>query len=557
MPRIPDPLRDAVPRQGPCIVAPEKSREAHYHRPAPRPFTPEEVPRTTILFGNLTPWHDALIEAVFQGCGYRCRALPTPRRSSYYTGVEHCNHGLCNPNYYTAGNLIDFLRDMQNGGLSAEEIVRDFVYFTIGGCGPCRFGMYESEYRQALEDAGFPGFRVLTFLANTAIREGSKHPGLRYTPNFGMGMLNALILGDILFDISHRIRPFEAEAGATDAALAEVLAQMADFLRGRSGYEPFRHTPHGGLMRWAGILKRIRYHLRGPDWKEALEQCRQRLAQVRVDWLRVRPVVKVTGEFYSALSEGDANHNLFRYLEQEGAEVRIDPITNLLLYWLYEARLNNRRRKGLRPGYLKKEAVLRFSSWFWGWQYREAARRLGGLAGEPEDQEKIGRLAHRLYDTLARGGEGHLVVGRALEAVEERSCHLFISVKPFGCMPATQSDGVMALVAARHPELLFLPLETLGEGEVNVLNRVQMALADARRRAREEFDAALHSTGLTLEEIRRFVEQRPEMQSPFYRFRRGTPPAGAAAQFVLHVAERMKRERWPSGSQGSISARRP
>jgi hypothetical protein len=92
---------------------------------------------------------------------------------------------------------------------------------------------------------------------------------------------------------------------------------------------------------------------------------------------------------------------------------------------------------------------------------------------------------------------------------------------------------------------------------VNVLNRVQMALADARRRAREEFDAALRSTGRTLEQIRRFVGERPEMQSPFYRFRRKTPPAGTAAQFVLHVAERMEHERWPNGSQASISARRP
>jgi glycosyltransferase involved in cell wall biosynthesis len=174
---------------------------------------------------------------------------------------------------------------------------------------------------------------------------------------------------------------------------------------------------------------------------------------------------------------------------------------------------------------------------------REAARRLGGLAGASEDQEKIGRLASECFDLLARGGEGHLVVGRALEAVEEKSCHMFISLKPFGCMPATQADGVLALVAAKHPELVILPLETLGEAEANALNRVDMALADARRRAREEFSQTLRQTGRTLEEIRRFVSARPEMQSPFYRFRRKSPPASTAAQFVLHVAERMRRER--------------
>jgi hypothetical protein len=101
----------------------------------------------------------------------------------------------------------------------------------------------------------------------------------------------------------------------------------------------------------------------------------------------------------------------------------------------------------------------------------------------------------------------------------------------------------LALVAAKHPELVILPLETLGEAEANALNRVDMALADARRRAREEFSQTLRQTGRTLEEIRRFVSARPEMQSPFYRFRRKSPPASTAAQFVLHVAERMRRER--------------
>lgn len=542
MPRIPGPPREAgPPLEFPVLTA--DGRPGQYRRPEPRSFTPEERSTTTILFGNLTPKHDALIEAVFQGSGYLCRALPTPTRASYYTGVEYCNHGLCNPNYYTSGNLIDFLRELEQEGRCAEEIVRDFVYFTIGGCGPCRFGMYESEYRQALEDAGFPGFRVLTFLANTAIREGSRHPGLKYTLDFGLGMLNALIFGDLLFDMSHRIRPFEAEAGSTDAAVDESVAMLADFLRRRARAPQALAQLRPGAPKWWDVWKKVRFHLHGEDWREALENCRQRLAKVRVDWLRVRPVVKVTGEFYSALSEGDANYRLFRYLESEGAEVRVDPITNLVQYWLYEARLNNRRRKGLRPGFWKREALLRFAAWYWRRQYREAARRLGGLAGEPEDQERIGRLAHPFYDTLARGGEGHLVVGRALEAIEEKDCHLFINLKPFGCMPATQADGVLALVAARHPELIFLPLETLGEGEVNALNRVQMALADARRRARQEFQEALKSTGRTLGEIRQFVEKHPEMQSPFYEFGRKTPPAGAAARFVLHAAERMRREK--------------
>jgi len=33
---------------------------------------------------------------------------------------------------------------------SAQDILDNFVFFTAGSCGPCRFGMYEAEYRFAL-----------------------------------------------------------------------------------------------------------------------------------------------------------------------------------------------------------------------------------------------------------------------------------------------------------------------------------------------------------------------------------------------------------------------
>jgi hypothetical protein len=110
-------------------------------------------------------------------------------------------------------------------------------------------------------------------------------------------------------------------------------------------------------------------------------------------------------------------------------------------------------------------------------------------------------------------------------------------------MPSTQSDGVMAGVTACHPGLLFLPVETSGEGEINAHSRVQMALGDARRKAREEFETAVRRTGRSIEEIRSYVEQHPEMRSALYRFPRKKGMAGTSAQFITHVADRMRRHR--------------
>ena len=131
----------------------------HYKRPIERPFKKDERQGTTILFGGLTYTHDYLLEGALKGLGYNAKFLPTPDNNSLSVGKEYCNRGQCNPTYYTVGNLIKYLKDLQNEGM--EDVGNKFVFLRAGSCGPCRFGMYEYEYRKALQEAGFPDLRVL------------------------------------------------------------------------------------------------------------------------------------------------------------------------------------------------------------------------------------------------------------------------------------------------------------------------------------------------------------------------------------------------------------
>jgi hypothetical protein len=110
-----------------------------------------------------------------------------------------------------------------------------------------------------------------------------------------------------------------------------------------------------------------------------------------------------------------------------------------------------------------------------------------------------------------------------------------LALKPFGCMPSSQSDGVQSSVVNRFPEMIFLPVETSGEGEINAHSRVQMALGEARVKARAEFDAALIASGKSPEEIREYVARHRQLRSPFYPIPRRRGIAGQAANFVLHV----------------------
>jgi len=66
-----------------------------------------------------------------------------------------------------------------------------------------------------------------------------------------------------------------------------------------------------------------------------------------------------------------------------------------------------------------------------------------------------------------------------------------------------------------------------------------MALGEAKLKARMEFQQALESTGKKLEEIRAFVSEHPELEEPFYHVPSRPGFAGVAANFILHVADRM------------------
>lgn len=545
-------------------------RPQHYRCNPQRPFSAEERSSTTILLANLTWKHETFIQAIFEGAGYRCRRLPVPNRTAFQTGKEYCNNGLCNPVYFTVGSLIEFLKNLERDGLDRRGIINRYVYITAGGCGPCRFGMYESECREALRAAGFPGFRVLTFQMGTVIREGAKEPGLHYDMNFGLGMLNALILGDALYQLAYRVRPYEIHPGETDKALAECVDDLAKFLRTRerfrvlgerSGWLARSLARKTGMKNLFNRIGKYHEHLYGETYRKAIARCADRLNQVEVDRTRPRPVVKVVGEFFSQLVEGDANYNAFAFLEDEGAEVLVEPVASLIPYYLYEAKWRRRARKGLDArhapthwrvwrrrladewAFRRKDLLFVVADRLFARQYHRVIDLFGGLACRLVPQSDLANLAQPFYGKLVRGGEGHLEVAKSLYYTQNQLCHMVMSLKPFGCMPSTQSDGAMAAVASQCEGMLFLSVETSGEGEANAHSRMQMVLGEAKRKARAEFEQAIKSTGKRLEDIRSFVRCHRELRRPFYPFRRQPGTAGTAAHFIRHVSRLMDRER--------------
>jgi predicted nucleotide-binding protein (sugar kinase/HSP70/actin superfamily) len=540
--------------------------QEQFKRPVERPFTAAERSKVTILIGGMTWKHDSMFRAVFEGCGYKCETLPVPDVPAFQIGKEFGNNGQCNPTYFTVGCLVQYLQALEKQGVPRGEIVDNYVFFTAGSCGPCRFGMYEAEYRYALENAGFGGFRVLLFQQDDGIKAASGEAGLRFTVDFGMGMLNAMNIGDTLNDIIYQIRPFEVKRGETDRAFEETGDTLTRMLRERPPFEITERVPgwvknylqnHNKAWIFFNSWGKVFENLYGKPYVQALEACRARIDEVEVDRTKVKPVVKITGEFWASITEGDGNFNMFRFLEREGAQVIVEPVATWVAYLLCQAKAKALHNKEVRshheqlPWYaytrkIKRELayeakILGFTvgEAMWSYFYHRVGTKLGGLAHRLVDQKELARLAEPFYHRFARGGEGHLEVGKNVYYTVHHKCHMVLALKPFGCMPSSQSDGVQSAVINKFKDMIFLPIETSGEGEVNAHSRVQMALGEAKAKAKAEFETVLKSTGKSLDDIRAFVADHRELRRPFYHVPHREGIAGTAAQFVLHVNDLM------------------
>ena len=76
----------------------------------------------------------------------------------------------------------------------------------------------------------------------------------------------------------------------------------------------------------------------GKDYLGALQAAREKLNSIEVDRTKVKPVVKITGEFWAQLTEGDGNFHMFEFLEREGAQVLVEPIATWVAYLMYQAK---------------------------------------------------------------------------------------------------------------------------------------------------------------------------------------------------------------------------
>ncbi len=217
----------------------------------------------------------------------------------------------------------------------------------------------------------------------------------------------------------------------------------------------------------------------------------------------------------------------------------MEPIGTWIEYLIHIATQNAKERelKGVSTGKTQLKLKLVAKAFhFWYSLYRRA---LGFRTDALPDQKKLEEYAAAYYDTHLRGGEGHLEVGKNVMATKDHHAHMVVALKPFGCMPSTMSDGVQSKVVTDYTDSIFLPVETSGDGQVNVRSRVQMKLYEAKMKARAEFAEILDEHGVTVEQVREYTEKKRKFRNPMRKYGE-EHGVSTAANFVGEIAGKVR-----------------
>ena len=486
----------------------EKKQVNHFEKPFEGRWTKDQKDSTTILFGGLTVAHEELALEAMRGLGYKLRRLPTADNDALSVGKEYGNRGQCNPTYYTVGTLVKYLQDLKEAG--EEEIEDRYVYVTAGACGPCRFGMYEAEYRKALRDSGFGKFRVLLFQQSGGFKQSDGEEALELNTKFAITLLKSIMVADMINELGYKIRPYEVNPGETNQVIEEAKIIMGDALR--EGHSIFR----------------------------ALRRVRKMFKTIQCDYTRVKPKVKITGEFWAQTTEGDGNYHMFSWLESEGAEVLVEPIGTWIDYLIWSAKHGAEEKLKLDPTKKKTIRKLNYAKTAFRAWYNVYRWALGFKTDSLPNQQKLAEYASAYYNTHLKGGEGHLEIGKNIMATKDKHAQMVISLKPFGCMPSTMSDGVQSKVVADYKDAIYIPIETSGDGEVNVRSRTQMKLYEAKIKARQEMKEVLEANNVTVEQVKDYVAKHPKYSNAMLNVPQHHE-IGTSANFVNEVAKHIKK----------------
>jgi len=404
-------------------------------------FTEEMRKDYTILIPNMAEIHFELLNRVLKQHGYKTELLRTHGREIVDEGLNTVHNDTCYPALLVIGQLINALKSGKYDPHKTALLITQ----TGGGC---RASNYIHLLRKALKKTGY-GYVPVISLNLSGLEKNS---GFKFTPVMAMKFLSCLIYGDLIMLLRNQVKPYEINAGDTDAMVEKWITRLIDtFDRGR-GY---------GYFAMKRILPRIT-----KDFAEIKTGEKDKIK------------VGIVGEIYVKYSPL-GNNRLEEFLMSQGCEVNVPGLMGFVLFKTDNRIEDINLYGGKKIKKLFMKALMQYMLHIEKC-IAEAAKAYGDFVA-PGSYMHLRELIKPVMGYGCKMGEGWLLTAEMMELIESGYGNI-VCAQPFGCLPNhIVGKGMIRRLREIYPDSNIVPIDyDPGATQVNQENRIKLMIAIAR-----------------------------------------------------------------------------
>ena len=414
-------------------------------------FTKEMKKEYTILMPQMLPIHFGMFQKMLQLEGYNVVQLNNEGQAVVDEGLKYVHNDTCYPALLVIGQFLDAIK---HGGYDSHKVAL-FITQTGGGC---RASNYIHLLRKALEKAGMGYIPVISISFGL-----EKNPGFHLTIPLLRRLIYAMMYGDLIMNVANQVRPYEVNAGETDALVETWKNRLID--RFQQGKGMSRKQMQAGFKEICDAFKAVPVENFG--------------SKVRVG---------VVGEIYVKFSSL-GNNQLEKFLLSEGAEPVVPGLTDFLIFKIFNREVDVNIYGGK---WIKKKVCQIFKGYVEHCQ-RDMIDALNNshYFKAPGTFEDLHRLVHGYLGEGCKMGEGWLLTAEMLELIHSGTPNI-VCAQPFGCLPNhIVGKGMVRRLKDDYPDSNIVAIDyDPSATKINQENRIKLMLANgkamAKRRAAQE-----------------------------------------------------------------------
>ena len=414
-------------------------------------FTKEMKKEYTILMPQMLPIHFGMFQKMLQLEGYNVVQLNNEGQAVVDEGLKYVHNDTCYPALLVIGQFLDAIK---HGGYDPHKVAL-FITQTGGGC---RASNYIHLLRKALEKAGMGYIPVISISFGL-----EKNPGFHLTIPLLRRLIYAMMYGDLIMNVANQVRPYEVNAGETDALVETWKNRLID--RFQQGKGMSRKQMQAGFKEICDAFKAVPVENFG--------------SKVRVG---------VVGEIYVKFSSL-GNNQLEQFLLSEGAEPVVPGLTDFLIFKIFNREVDVNIYGGK---WIKKKVCQIFKGYVEHCQ-RDMIDALNNshYFKAPGTFEDLHRLVHGYLGEGCKMGEGWLLTAEMLELIHSGTPNI-VCAQPFGCLPNhIVGKGMVRRLKDDYPDSNIVAIDyDPSATKINQENRIKLMLANgkamAKRRAAQE-----------------------------------------------------------------------